>query len=165
MPICTVPCFRHDWQDTAALAQQVQQVKERHYQELTAGGIRAFAGAVELVARARQLGVVLGVASSGAPSKIEHNLKSSGLYQHLRQEVGSGRGRGTALHWSCSTVHSTRQWLRCAKRSSLQVLCGARHKARCASWCLGSVSWHEISGCATCQARQQVCHMMSVSVD
>jgi beta-phosphoglucomutase-like phosphatase (HAD superfamily) len=82
-------CCRADWQDTEALARQVQEVKERHYQELTAGGISAFAGAGELIARARQLGVVLGVASSGAPSKIEHNLRSSGLHQHLQQEVSS----------------------------------------------------------------------------
>ncbi len=80
---------RHDWEDVEALARQVTQVKERHYQELTAGGISAFDGAAQLIARARQLGVVLGVGSSGAPAKIHHNLKSSGLLEHLQPEVGT----------------------------------------------------------------------------
>jgi dual specificity phosphatase 12 len=69
------------------LARRVTEVKERHYQELTAGGISAFAGAAQLIARARQLGMVLGVGSSGAPAKIRHNLASSGLLELLRPEV------------------------------------------------------------------------------
>lgn len=38
-----------------------------------------FTGAAALIQKAKALGMAVGVGSSGAPSKIQHNLKSSGL--------------------------------------------------------------------------------------
>eukprot|EP00882_Tetradesmus_deserticola_P032665 GHRQ01037191.1.p1 GENE.GHRQ01037191.1~~GHRQ01037191.1.p1 ORF type:complete len:143 (-),score=26.54 GHRQ01037191.1:419-847(-) len=38
-----------------------------------------YAGAAALIQSVQQLGLPVGVASSGAPSKIQHNLSSSGL--------------------------------------------------------------------------------------
>ncbi|KAF6264080.1 HAD-like domain-containing protein [Scenedesmus sp. NREL 46B-D3] len=70
---------RDDWQDVPAIAAAVAEAKEGHYQQLTAAGITALPGAAALIQSAKQLGLPVGVASSGAPSKIQHNLSSSGL--------------------------------------------------------------------------------------
>ncbi|KXZ47886.1 hypothetical protein GPECTOR_32g499 [Gonium pectorale] len=70
---------RTDWDSPEALAPRVQAAKEGHYRELTAGGIRAFDGAEQLIRRALAAGMQVGVASSAAPEKIAHNLSSSGL--------------------------------------------------------------------------------------
>ncbi|KAG2490222.1 hypothetical protein HYH03_011347 [Edaphochlamys debaryana] len=70
---------KSEWGDPADVAPRVQAAKEGHYKELTAGGIRAFDGAKRLLRRALDAGIVVGVASSGAPDKIARNLASSGL--------------------------------------------------------------------------------------
>eukprot|EP00873_Tetraselmis_striata_P007861 jgi/Tetstr1/428125/TSEL_018177.t2 len=65
--------------DVEAVAAQVTEAKERHYKALTAAGIVAFSHVHELVARAKDRGMVVGVGSSGSPEKIAHNLASAGL--------------------------------------------------------------------------------------
>ena len=70
----------------AAVAASVRESKERHYLELTASGIVAFEGARELIQRAKEVGMGVGVGSSGAPEKIRRNLESSGLMELLDWE-------------------------------------------------------------------------------
>lgn len=64
----------------------MKEIKEGFYQELTAGGIRAFPEAEVLILQAKALRLPLGVGSSGAPAKIARNLTVSGLVQHFEQE-------------------------------------------------------------------------------
>jgi len=62
------------------VAMKVSAAKKGLYEELTAEkGIKAFPGVAELVNSAIKLGMGVAVASSGSPSKILHNLESSGL--------------------------------------------------------------------------------------
>lgn len=75
--VCT--CVREDWHDLQHIAAKVRSAKEVHYQQLTSDGISAFDGAVQLVQQAAELGMKIGVGSSGEPAKILHNLTSSGL--------------------------------------------------------------------------------------
>ncbi|GIL92911.1 hypothetical protein Vretimale_14787 [Volvox reticuliferus] len=70
---------RSDWEAPELLAPRVQAAKEVHYKKLTESGVPAFDGAERLIRRALDAGMQVGVASSGAPEKIEHNLSSSGL--------------------------------------------------------------------------------------
>ncbi|WIA42276.1 hypothetical protein OEZ86_008291 [Tetradesmus obliquus] len=80
-------CIRHykaalnrdDWGDVAGIAAAVAAAKEGQYQQLTAAGIQALPGAAALIQSAQRLGLPVGVASSGAASKIQRNLSSSGL--------------------------------------------------------------------------------------
>lgn len=66
---------------------------------LTGGCATLLAGAAALIQAAKQLGLPVGVASSGAPAKIQHNLTSSGLKPLLpterfivsASEVGAGK--------------------------------------------------------------------------
>ncbi|PSC73919.1 Dual specificity phosphatase 12 [Micractinium conductrix] len=69
------------WDSGAAVdvAAKVSNVKEPIYQQLTTAGIAAFPGVAALVQQAHSLGLAVGVASSGSPEKIAHNLGSSGL--------------------------------------------------------------------------------------
>lgn len=53
--------------------------KEPIYQALTAGGIQPWAGARDLIEAILRQGIPLGLASSGSPEKIRHNLTSAGL--------------------------------------------------------------------------------------
>eukprot|EP00798_Chlamydomonas_sp_ICE-L_P008652 gene8652-34104_t len=69
------------WGDCAALAVTVSDTKEGIYQELTESGIQAFDGT-----KARGLGLGVGIASSGSPTKIKHNLTASGLYGLVEDE-------------------------------------------------------------------------------
>lgn len=48
---------RTEWESPEALAPRVQAAKEGHYRELTAGGIKAFAGAEALLRRALAAGM------------------------------------------------------------------------------------------------------------
>jgi len=68
-----------DQRDLEILATKVLAAKEEIYKELTKEGVKAFSGVKELVNQARALQMDVGIASSGSPEKIEHNLKSSGL--------------------------------------------------------------------------------------
>lgn len=70
---------KQEWGQAAAVAAQVSDVKEGIYQRLTEGGVQAFPGVAQLVAQAQRMGLTVGVASSGTPEKIVHNLGSSGL--------------------------------------------------------------------------------------
>jgi dual specificity phosphatase 12 len=62
------------------VAIKVSAAKKEIYEDLTAKqGIKAFPGVAELINSATKLGMGVAVASSGSPSKILHNLESSGL--------------------------------------------------------------------------------------
>ncbi|GIL44422.1 hypothetical protein Vafri_1895 [Volvox africanus] len=78
---------RSEWEAPELLAPRVQAAKEVHYKKLTAGGIPAFDGAERLIRRALDAGMQVGVASSGAPQKIQHNLFSSGLAPLIPQHA------------------------------------------------------------------------------
>eukprot|EP00803_Ostreobium_quekettii_P011695 evm.model.scf_781EXC.3 EVM.evm.TU.scf_781EXC.3 scf_781EXC:43318-51771(-) len=69
---------RTDW-DIDEVAKQAAAEKETIYRRLTANGIKAFPGVVSLVEMAKKRGVPVGVGSSGAPEKIQHNLRSAKL--------------------------------------------------------------------------------------
>ncbi|KAG1663132.1 hypothetical protein FOA52_000654 [Chlamydomonas sp. UWO 241] len=68
-----------EW-DVEEVARQVLAAKDGIYKELTAGGIEAFSGASDVIMAAQAMGLSVGIASSGAPEKIKHNLCSSGLW-------------------------------------------------------------------------------------
>lgn len=65
-----------------------QAAKEEAYARLTAGGIRAFEGAADLIKEAQRLGMAVAVASSGAPLDSESTSLFTGfpefasLYTH-----------------------------------------------------------------------------------
>ena len=79
---------RSDW-DPALVSEQVLAAKERWYTQLTCTGITAFKGATRLIQQAGQCGMLVGVASSGAPTKIQHNLQRCGA--HSITYRGAGR--------------------------------------------------------------------------
>lgn len=81
LPLPTLCAFRTEW-DVAKVAKEVAHAKEESYKQLTSDGISAFAGIVPLIEKAKKAGVPIGVGSSGAPEKIQHNLKSANL-EHL----------------------------------------------------------------------------------
>ena len=73
-----------DEEKVMKLVALIEKAKTRFYNELTEEkGIQAFAGAKELMKAAQRHGIETAVASSGAPEKIDRNLRLSGLRDYF----------------------------------------------------------------------------------
>lgn len=71
------------WTDIDEIAARVAKEKEPIYQALTTGGIHPWSGAKELIETVLAQAIPLGLASSGSPEKIRHNLTSAGLLSYF----------------------------------------------------------------------------------
>ena len=108
LPLSTLCAFRMEW-DVDKVAKEVAHAKEESYKQLTSDGISAFAGVVPLIEKAKKAGLPIGVGSSGAPEKIQHNLKSANL-KHLvpPEHIVSAHQVWFAMQPSLKTAMSNR---------------------------------------------------------